>query len=289
MSTINNVLITGASSGFGKLIAVKLLEQGTTVIATMRDAAGRNAGAAEELKAAAEGAPGALHVLEMDVSDVGSVDSAVKQATETAGPIDVVINNAGIGCGGQAEAFTAEEFSQILDVNVLGVHRVNRAVLQGMRERGEGLIINVSSILGRVAMPFAAPYNSSKWALEGLIETLRIELTGTGVDVAIVEPGGFMTGFMGNMFEPGDKDRVASYGEAADAPEKMWSGFVEAMTAEGAPDPQDVADAIANLIDKPAGERPFRTIVDPLMGGAGAAGLNELQEQVQVGIAQNMG
>lgn len=282
-------LVTGASSGFGKLISIKLLEEGATVLATMRDVSERNAEPAAELTAAAEELPGSLHVLEMDVSDTSSVDDAVKQAKETAGFIDVVVNNAGTGCGGQAEAFTPEQFLKILEVNVLGVHRVNRAVLQDMREKGEGLIINISSILGRVAMPFAAPYNSSKWALEGLIESLRIELAGTGVDLAIVEPGGFMTGFMGKMMEPDDKERVASYGEAADAPEKMWAGFVEALNAENAPDPQDVADAVSELIKQPAGQRQFRTIVDPLMGGAGADGLNQLQEQVQAGLAQNMG
>ena len=125
-----------------------------------------------------------MFVLELDVTSDDSVKIAVAKAIELGGPLDVVVNNAGIGCGGLAEAFTAEQWQQVFDINVFGVQRVSRAVLPSMRERGTGLLINVSSIMGRVVLPFAAPYTATKFALEGMTEAYRYELSGTGVDVS---------------------------------------------------------------------------------------------------------
>jgi NAD(P)-dependent dehydrogenase (short-subunit alcohol dehydrogenase family) len=289
MSDTRNVLVTGASSGFGTLIARTLLEKGYTVFATMRDVEGRNARVAQELAESASGKPGTLHVLDLDVTSDESVGAAVGRAIEIGGGIDVLVNNAGIGAGGIAEGFTPEQWRQIFDVNVFGVQRVNRAVLPTMRERGHGLVVNVSSIMGRINIPFSAPYTATKWALEGMTETYRYELSGTGVDVALVEPGGFMTGFAERMLAPADADRVAAYGPIAEIPEQMWGGFIEQLQTGDAPDPQEVADAVLTLIETPAGQRPLRTVVDPFMGGDAPKSLNATSDDIQRGLLTGFG
>ena len=281
MSEPKTILVTGTSSGFGLLASRSLLQRGHTVFATMREAEGRNAGAAKELRELAADTDGTLHVLELDVTSDASVEQAVGQALKTAGRIDVAVNNAGMGCGGHAEAFTVEQFQQIFDINVFGVQRVNRAVLPAMREAGSGLLIHVSSIMGRVTLPFAGPYTATKWALEGLAESYRYELSSTGVDVAIVEPGGFATGIMDRTMAPADKSRVKSYGPLADLPKKMWGGMTEMLSGPEAPNPQDVADAIVQLIEAPAGARRLRVVVDPMTGGVGPSMINKTSDRVQ--------
>ncbi len=284
-----NVLITGSSSGFGLLTAKTLADRGYTVFATMRDPAGRNQPVANELSSYGDASSGEIHVLDLDVTSQDSVDRAVRTILDQAGKLDVVVNNAGIGVGGLAEAFTVEEYQQIFDINVFGVQRISRAVLPSMREAGEGLVINVSSMMGRLVIPFAAPYTATKYALEGLTESYRYELAGTGVDVAIVEPGGFKTGFMGRMLYPADEACTASYGAVSEMGQKMWSGFAEAMHSDDGPNPQELADAILRVIETPAGERPLRTVVDPFMGGEGATAINKLTDQVQEEFLKNVG
>ncbi len=284
-----NVLMTGSSSGFGFLATEVLCERGHTVFATMREPAGRNAGAADELRARAGEADGDVHVLELDVTDEASVNRAVGRALETAGVLDAAVNNAGIGVGGVAEAFTAEQYAQIFDINVLGVQRVNRAVLPSMRERGAGLLVHVSSIMGRVAIPFAAPYTASKYALEGLAESYRYELKKTGIDVAVIEPGGFQTGFTERLMFPDDGARAESYGEIAEIPNKMWADVRERVRSESAPSATLVADAIADLVEMPAGGRPFRTVVDPIMEGGGSARINATTEETQRELLAGLG
>ena len=149
-----NVLITGTSSGFGLLTARTLLQKGHTVFATMRGVAGKNAAAADGLRKFAEGQDGTLHLLELDVTNDASVDNAVKTALKLSGRIDVVVNNAGTGSGGLAESFTVDQFKQLFEVNLFGVQRVNRAVLPSMRDTGQGLLIQVSSIMGRIVIPY---------------------------------------------------------------------------------------------------------------------------------------
>lgn len=283
------VLITGSSSGFGLLTTRTLLEKGCTVIASMRGLDGKNKEHADSLKTFAEGKPGKLHLLELDVTSDSSVEAAVKQALEIAGRIDVVINNAGFGVAGFAEATTVSQFQKNFDVNVFGVQRVSRAVLPAMRKQGNGLIVNISSIIGRMVMPFAASYVASKYALEGLSESYRYELAGTGVDVVIIEPGGFDTNFLANMEPAADNDRLKSYGPLAEMPDKMWGGFAENLKGDDAPDPQVVADAIAKLIETPAGKRPLRTVVDPMMGGEATRAINQTTDQIQAELLGNLG
>jgi NAD(P)-dependent dehydrogenase (short-subunit alcohol dehydrogenase family) len=289
MSDARNVLITGASSGFGSLTARTLLERGHTVFATMRGVEGKNADAARELAEFADDKPGTLHTLELDVTSEESVDRCIKQALELGQRIDVVVNNAGVAVGGYAEAFSVEQYQQLFDVNLFGVQRVNRAVLPSMREAGSGLLLHVSSVMGRVVIPFAAPYTATKYALEGYAESCRYELARTGVDVAIVEPGGFRTGIDERMMGPADVARSDSYGDLADAPKKMWAGFMELLHSDQSPDPQLVADTIVELIEMSAGERPLRTVVDPLLGGEVPATVNKLSDQMARQLLEGFG
>ena len=201
----------------------------------------------------------------------------------------MLVNNAGVGQGGHTEAFRDNQFQQVFDVNVFGVQRTIRAVLPSMRENGNGLIINISSVMGRIVIPFAGIYTASKYALEGLSESYRYELKGTGVDVVLVEPGGFPTNFFSSMMYPGDEERTQSYGDLADAPEKLWGGMGEAMQSQDAPDPNAVAEAVTKLIETPASNRPTRTVVDPMSGGEGPVMINATTDQVQAQLMQSLG
>ena len=160
------ILITGANGGFGKLTTQALLAGRHTVVASMRDIDGRNKPVAEELSSAG------AHVVEINVTDDDSVITGVQQATELAGGMDVLVNNAGIGVMGLQEAFTAADWQRLFDINVFGVQRMNRAVLPYFRKQGAGLLLHVSSLLGRMTIPFYGPYNASKWALEALAEAI---------------------------------------------------------------------------------------------------------------------
>ena len=287
MNTQQNILVTGSSSGFGFLIARTLLNDEHTVFATMRGLENKNADAAEKLKSQAAETEGRLHLLDMDVTDTASVNSAVQQALTQEGHIDVVVNNAGYCLSGYAETATEEQLQRQLDVNVVGVQRVTRAVLPAMRNAGKGLIVNISSVMGRLIIPFAAAYTASKYALEGLSESYRYELSGTGVDVTIIEPGGFGTNFAANMDIGADTDRLESYGPLAEMPAKLWGPFIEQLTAEDAPNPQQVADAVLNFIRTPAGQRPLRTVVDP-MGGDAPGAINSTTDQIQKQMFEQM-
>ncbi|MFH1985455.1 MAG: SDR family oxidoreductase [Pseudomonadota bacterium] len=288
MNSRTTVLITGTSSGFGFLTACTLLTEGYTVLAAMREPDRSNTDKAAALRSHAENAPGTLNVLAMDVSHDDSVSAAVEVALAWFDHIDVLVNNAGAGLGGFLETVTTGQLKRLFDVNLFGVHRVTRAVLPAMRAGGKGLIVNISSIMGRVVIPFSAPYTASKFALEGLSESWRYELAGLGVEVVLVEPGGFPTAFRDNMTSGADTDRLKGYGSLKALPGKMWDAFAERMAGDSAPDPQQVADAIAALIRMPHGARPFRTGVDPLMDGAGAKTVNETAEAAQADLLAAM-
>jgi len=283
------ILITGASTGFGKLIAQTLLQNGHTVFATMRNPDGKNKQNANDLSGFADQTGGILHLIALDVTNDESVEKAIEKAMNLESHIDVVINNAGIGGGGFAEATTVDQFQHIFDVNVFGVQRVNRAVLPSMRKRGEGLIIHISTIMGRIVLPFSAAYTASKFALEGLAETYRYELAQTGVDISIVQPGGFPTNFFDNMDEPADQERTNSYGELKELPDQMWSGMAETLQSDEAPEPQLVADAVLEVMNTPAGERPLRVVVDPLMGGEAPEKINKTTAEIQKKLLAGLG
>jgi len=273
-----NVLVTGASGGFGALITKALLRDGHAVVGSMRGAQDRNRAIADELTAAG------AKIVEIDVTNDASVQSGVDAAHEAVGGLTAVVNNAGAGTLGLQETFTPDDWQRVFDINVFGVQRVNRAVLPQMRAAGSGLLIHVSSLLGRFVLPFLGPYNASKHALEALADNYRVELAGVGIDSVVVEPGGYGTAFHEGIMQPSDQQRIESYGEYANAPAALMEGFGENLVGEGAPDPQNVAEAVAGLVKTPAGQRPFRTVVDELGMAAPIEAINEVSAASTAGI-----
>lgn len=275
------VLITGSNGGFGTLTVESLLKAGYQVAASMRGVDGKNKEAADKLRSSG------ANVVEIDVTSDESVVSGVKNAIDQLGGLDVVINNAGVGVSGMQEHFTADDWHKVFDVNVYGVQRVNRAALPHLRKQGSGLIIYISSLLGRISLPFYGPYNASKWALEAMAENYRVELSGFGIENALVEPGGFETTFFGNLIQPSDSSRNAEYGDFMNMPQQMGEGFGEALAQNDAQDPQKVADAILDLIEAPKGEKAFRTPVDYMGMGDPIKPYNNQLEEVTKGIYSN--
>lgn len=283
-----NVLITGTSSGFGLLTTKTLAKKGHTVFASMRGVTGKNAGAAAELRAWAEREGVKVHTVELDVQSQASVDAAVKLILDQAGHLDVVVNNAGLGSFGFTEAYTAEQAAQLFDINVIGLQRVNRAVLPSMRARGSGLLVHISSGLGRFVIPCLSLYGATKYAVEGYAEGLRYELALTGVDSVLIQPGAFGTDFGKHSLLPADGERAAGYGDATAIPQKLFAAMGSMLEGPNAPDPQLVADAVARLIDTPTGHRPLRTVVAPLQS-QGIESVNAASSGVQAGMFQFMG
>src|SRR5882724_4325109 len=190
------ILITGASSGFGRDTAETLHHAGRTVYASMRGVQGKNREAAEALRKLG------IKIVELDVTDDASVEAGVENVLAEAGNIDVLVNNAGIASVGVTEAFTAEQAKVIFDTNVIGLLRVTRAVLPSMRQKRDGLIINIGSILGRVTFPFLGIYGASKMAVEALTDSLRYEVSQLGVEVVEVQPSAYPTNLFASVQTP---------------------------------------------------------------------------------------
>lgn len=259
------VLITGASTGFGRDAAERLARRGHRVFATMRNAAGRNAEHRAALERLATDEHLTLRVLELDVTRDDSVSSAVDAALHEAGHLDVVINNAGYAGIGVTEAYTPQQFEQMFAVNVIGAVRVNRAVLPSMRARRSGLLVHVSSGAGRCAVPAMAAYCASKFALEAIADSLRFELLPFGIDSVLVEPGIYRTPIFDKNDLPADTTRLASYGDAANYADRVLNTFLSVINAPDAPGSEEVAEALVRLVEMEPAERPFRTLVSPAM------------------------
>jgi NAD(P)-dependent dehydrogenase (short-subunit alcohol dehydrogenase family) len=280
-----NIFVTGTNSGFGRLITLTLARKGHQVFATMRDIEGRNAAAA---KALADEGVGKVTVLEMEASNDASVEKAVSAALAKAGHIDVLVNNAGYSTLGLNETLTPDQLLHQYDVNVVGPHRVMRAVLPSMRARGKGLVVQISSTVGRVVFPIMGAYCSSKFAFESLSEAYRYELKPTGVEVTMVQPGAFPTEFTQKLIVGKDAERAQGYGPMANGVEMMMKTFEQMLSGPNVPSPQLVADAIDALVDMPAGSRPARVSVDPGMGAV-VEGLNKAHSDVQKAVLTGLG
>lgn len=274
------VLITGSSRGFGYLASKTLALKGYTVFASMRDPAGRNGPACDELMKLAPSHK--LKVIDLDVTDDGSVEHAVNEVMSDAGQIDVLVNNAGFSIAGIMEAFSLEQIRRLFETNFFGVVRMNRAVAPHMRRRGQGLLLHVGSTSGRSIFPGMGMYAATKFALEALAEAYRYDLSMFGVDSVILEPGPYATEVFSNKELPADLQRLKDYEKILG---KMSEMYKELETQFG--DPQDVADTIVRIIETPAGERPLRQIV----GGAvpHLHDLNEMSTRVQREIFQLFG
>jgi NAD(P)-dependent dehydrogenase (short-subunit alcohol dehydrogenase family) len=243
----------------------------------MRGTASKNAAAARRLLGWAKERALALEVADMDVTDDRSVRACVDGVLRAADHIDVVINNAGRGSIGPIEAFSMTQIERLMSTNALGPIRVDRAVLPSMRHRRAGLLVHVSSTVGRVLPGPGGVYGATKWALEAFAESLSHEVKPFGIDVAIVEPGAYpATPAMARALMPEHEDIAGEYA-------KVTPPFRLTVVDDS---PQEVADAIANLIDTPAGHRPLRTVVGRVMT-EGVAELNAVYERTKTRLIES--
>jgi NAD(P)-dependent dehydrogenase (short-subunit alcohol dehydrogenase family) len=235
-STGKVVLITGASSGIGRACAELLSARGHTVYGTSRKQAP---------------APTGYRMLEMDVTRDDSVQRAVSTVLEREGHLDVVVNNAGYALAGAVEDTSLEEAQRQLDTNFFGVLRVCKAVLPSMRARGSGLIVNVSSLGGVVGLPFQGLYSASKFALEGLTESLRQEVAAFGVQVALLQPGDVRTPITENRVRAQRCGPDSAYGSAFEAALRI----IEKEERAGAPVERVAQEVLALMERKPVAVR----------------------------------
>ena len=272
-------LVTGCSSGFGRLLVEPLARAGYLVYATMRDVDRRNALAAAELTELRTRQQLDVQVAPLDVTSDSGVDQAVRMIERQAGRVDVLVNNAGCMTGGITEAFSVKEFEQQFQTNVIGLFRVTRAVLPMMRRQHSGLLVHVSAALGRIAPPFFAAYSASKGAVDAIGESLRYELAPLGIDSVIVEPSVFHTRLFSSAHRPADGMRAIEYGATAAIPGQLFAAFDQMFeTQPDETDPQHVVEAILDLIAMRPGERPLRTVVG--RADFGAAKVNELTASI---------
>ena len=268
------VIITGANSGFGRLISETLARNNFAVFATMRELHGRNAKAAAELRDLAQKSSQSLRVLELDVTSDSSVDACIAEALRVAGQIDVLINNAGFGYGCLTETCTIEQTKKIFDTNVFGAMRTIRAVLPQMHKQRSGLLIQVSSGGGRLVIPGMGLYCASKFALEALTETFHYELAAQGIDCVSLQPGAYPTGIAEKIGGGDDPGRADVYGAIREVPQRI----IKQVAASKA-DPQEIADKVLEIIRTPAGRRSLRYRVGT--GAGGVETINEVCSQIQ--------
>jgi len=233
------VLITGATSGMGKATALLLAKHGYTVYAGIRNGS-------QELLEEAEKLGVTLNTVTLDVQSTASIQKAVQHVMANEGRIDALVNNAGFGLLATLEEGTDEEMFKQFDVNVFGLIKMTREVLPHMREAGSGVIVNISSFLGRMGLPLLSHYNASKYAVEGITDSLRFEVAPFGIRVHSVLAGLFGTNFV-------KKGLVAnSRTTGDDSPyRELVSHFVPAVAKainEG-PDPRPIAEAVKSIIE----------------------------------------
>ena len=224
------ILITGASSGIGKSSATLFADRGWNVVATMRNTddgtglAGRNN----------------VLVTTLDLLDSASITAAVSAGIERFGAIDVLLNNAGYGAYGPLEATPMSVLRRQFDVNVFGLVETIQAVLPSMRAQRSGVIVNVSSVGGRMTFPLGSLYHGSKWAVEGLSEALHYELAMLGIRVKLVEPGGVNTDFGGRSFVFTDAPEFPDYRPLVD----MAAAALQEEASDDNQEPHEVAEVI---------------------------------------------
>jgi len=238
------ILITGCSSGFGLLAAVRLASQGHFVWATMRDLKKRQALEKELVKRKSQ-----AKVRELDVTKPSTIKNVVDEIKKTHHHIDVLINNAGYGIAGFFEDLSQDDIRAQMETNFFGVQNVCREVIPMMREQKKGKIINISSIAGQTAMPCLGAYNASKWALEAFSESLYHELGLFGISVVLVEPGAYPTSIF---------TRNADYGKNFNDPHSPYFAFSQKLNSVAQKNiskhkrnPDDVACLIERIVDNP--------------------------------------
>ncbi|WP_033342028.1 SDR family NAD(P)-dependent oxidoreductase [Catenuloplanes japonicus] len=258
------VLITGSSTGIGRLAALTLARAGHSVYASMRGIDARNAATTAEFEriAAAEGLD--LRAVELDVTSQESADQAVRSVVAHAGRLDVVINNAGHLYVGYVEAFTDDDLTHLIDINAVGAHRVNRAALPYLRAQRSGTLLYVGSTIIVTTPPFLGPYVASKAAFDALAVVTSYEASQFGIETSIVMPGAITQGtsHFPNASRATDDAVTAAYAVLDPLVARNEEATASLVRPGIDPDPQVVADEIARILDLPRGEKPFRSVVD---------------------------
>ncbi len=261
-----NVLITGASSGIGRVTALYLAEKGYSVIGTSRSLERLAGLQGEGLRKGLS-----ISAIELDINSDEAVERAIPLLTGERGPIDALVNNAGYGLWGPVESLSPAELKAQFETNLFAAHRLIRAALPGMLGQRKGTIVNVSSVLGRLGTPFNGAYVSSKFALEGLSESLRTELWPFGVRVAVVEPGLFRSDFI--------KNQVSA--EQADSEDAVYHPYVKryrersARMHSRAADPIKVARVIHKIVRSKRPAFRYPVSMEARLGSLGARLLPE--------------
>lgn len=283
-----NILITGAGTGFGLLTAQTMLDKGYTVYAGIRDPEGRNAERSAKIRVHAEGANGEAVILDLDVLDEAACRTAVETIVARDGRIDAVFHNAGHLYIGYSEGFTPEQLTEAFRSNALGVHVLNRAVLPVMRAAGRGTLIYNSSGSAYVVGPFMAPYVMAKMAFDAIAEATAYEVGAFGIESVIIMPGAFTQGtsHFDNHVAPADEGVVAAYARLKADFDQYGPGLEKLF--EGREQPaQAVADEVARVLALPRGSKPLRTEVDFSEWGAGVVDVVSQHETAR--LYANMG
>ena len=256
-----SILITGCSSGFGRLGAEHYARLGAKVFATMRNLPRPEA---DELEALAKSEKLDITVLEIDITKEEQVEAGIAAALKaTDGKLDVLINNAGMSIAGPIEAQDMAATQLIFDTNVYGAQRMARAVLPSMRANKSGYIFNVTSQLGRVIIPGFGQYSPTKFALEAMSEQMAYEVAAHGIDVTIIQPGGYPTRIWFNQNAPSAALKARLSQDIIDAYPQFTAGMGKREAGGGESDPMDIPRAIAGAIAKPQGARPLRIALHP--------------------------
>lgn len=226
----------------------------------MRDPNGKNTTKKSELETIAHQEKLSIQIAEMDVTQDDSVQALANKVIKEDGKLDILINNTGVMYVGITEAFSLEQVKEQFDTNFYGVIRTSKAFLKLMRKSNDGLIVNISSLAGRLVFPYFGIYCASKFALEAYSEALKYELKPLGVDVTIIEPGPFPTGLLYSGPKEASSQVLEGYGEMSEIPKDMLQNFEEFFKSDDAPNPQLIADDILKLIETTKGNRPVRQI-----------------------------
>lgn len=287
---MSTVLITGAGSGIGKLTASALARAGHRVYASMRDPQGRNAHRADALHQLAKEENVDLRVVELDVTSQDSADQAVATILADSGDLDVVMHNAGHLVVGYVEAFTAEDLAHLIDVNALGVQRLNRAVLPHLRAKGRGTLLYIGSTTSVTTPPFLGPYVVSKAATDYLALVTSYEVSQLGIETVIVMPGPFTQGtdHFPDATGPTDPTGVTAGYAALDPLVARNEEATNILFTPGLPaDPVVVAEEITRILALPYGQRPFRSVVD--LTNSAVEQTNEIVYAARADFVRRMG
>ena len=257
---MKKVLITGTSSGFGYLTTLTLARNGYKVWATMRDTNGKNSHKKQEFETIATKENLSITVAELDITSDVSVKALSERIIKEDGSLDVLVNNAGVMYVGITEAYSLEQVQDQFDTNFFGVIRTSKVFLPLLKKSDDGAIINFSSLAGRLVFPYFGIYCASKFALEAYSEALKYELKQFGVDVSVIEPGPFPTGLLYSGPKEDDKHTLESYGETQNVPSAMLQNFGEFFKTDQAPNPQEIADSVLEIIQTEKGKRPIRNV-----------------------------